>query len=72
MTIETDRHAVQTGRRRVLGLLAGLGTLGLLLPRLAPWTRAPDSARTRARARAVRAELSVHEAEFYRSHDLAG
>jgi hypothetical protein len=46
----------------VLALLGGLGTLGLLLP----WLR------TSAPARPVQREISLHEADFYRPHDLAG
>ncbi|MCG6941920.1 MAG: hypothetical protein LJE69_11805 [Thiohalocapsa sp.] len=62
MTREPDRSSRQPERRRVLALLGGLGTLGLLLP----WLR------TSAPARPVQREISLHEADFYRPHDLAG
>ena len=51
-----------TQRRRMLGLLSGLGLLGLFVH----WRRAPASGEEAPR------ELSLREADFYRSHDLAG
>jgi hypothetical protein len=46
-------------RRRLLGLLGGLGILGFV------W---PGASRPARRPR----ELSLKEADFYRPHDLAG
>jgi hypothetical protein len=46
------------GRRRFLGLLGGTGLFGLIFPHL-HGRKSPD-------------ELSLKEADFYRSHDLAG
>jgi hypothetical protein len=45
-------------RRRFLALLSGLGALGAAYP-FVPRRQGPE-------------ELSLREADFYRSHDLAG
>jgi len=46
-------------RRRLLGLLGGLGILGLAWPGASRPARGPR-------------ELGLKEADFYRPHDLAG
>lgn len=52
-----ERPRIQ--RRRLLGLLGGLGILGLVRPAASGPARRPR-------------ELSLKEADFYRPHDLAG
>jgi len=54
----SDRAKVQ-GRRRLLALLGGLGILGLVRPAASRPVQGPQA-------------LSVKEADFYRTHDLAG
>lgn len=56
-----DRERVEIqGRRRLLGLLGGVGLLGLALP----WTRRAPAPQAR--------QTSLKEADFYRPHNLAG
>ena len=63
MTDESMSNRVApTQRRRMLGLLSGLGLLGLFVH----WRRVPASVEEAPRA------LSLREADFYRPHDLAG
>ncbi len=63
MTDESKHNQVSpTQRRRVLGLLSGMGLLGFFLH----WRRAPASGEEPP------TQLSLREADFYRPHDLAG
>jgi len=57
----SDRAKAQ-GRRRLLALLGGLGILGLVRPAASRPVQGPQAPQA----------LSVKEADFYRTHDLAG
>jgi hypothetical protein len=69
MTYASHRPALPE-RRRVLALLSGLGLLGVWAPRLPPCPL-PGTPRPSPVEGAEKA-LSLHEADFYRPHDLAG
>lgn len=62
MKTTAERDPSRPGRRRALGLIAGLGALGFALP----WPRRA------AEIPPAQPVLSLREAEFYRPHDLAG
>jgi hypothetical protein len=62
MSDEIKRDQPSARRRRLLGVLGGLGLLGLSLP----WRRSSASRREPQR------EKSLREADLYRPHDLAG
>lgn len=62
MTRDTERSPARPDRRRAIGMIAVLA---------APWPLAPWLP-ARASDPRTRRELGLHEADFYRPHDLAG